>query len=146
MDITNLMKIAAQAFMNSSKSGEAGSGLDIGTLISAISGLLGSGQGGVDLSSLISKMNAGGFDSLVDSWLGDGANQSISSDQIKNIFGSDEISEFASRLELSREEAVGGLSEAIPQMVDKASSGGSLLDSIGGLSGALGMAGKLIGD
>jgi hypothetical protein len=32
---------------------------------------------------------------------------------------------------------------ALPQMVDKASSGGSLLDSIGGVEGVLGMAGKL---
>jgi uncharacterized protein YidB (DUF937 family) len=61
------------------------------------------------------------------------------------MFGSSKISEFASTLGLSQEEAAGGLSDAIPQMVDKASSGGSLLDSVGGLSGALGMAGKLFG-
>jgi hypothetical protein len=42
-------------------------------------------------------------------------------------------------------EAAGGLSDALPQMVDKASSDGSLLDSIGGVSGALGMASKLFG-
>ena len=34
-------------------------------------------------------------------------------------------------------------SEAIPQMVDKASSGGSILDFIGGATGALGFAKKL---
>ena len=61
------------------------------------------------------------------------------------MLGADKVSEFASRLGLSEEEAAGGLSEALPQMVDTASSGGSLLDSIGGLSGAMGMAGKLLG-
>lgn len=62
------------------------------------------------------------------------------------MFGSNQISEFASKLGLSQEEAAGGLSDAIPQMVDKASSGGSIMDSIRGLSGALGAAGKLFGN
>lgn len=61
------------------------------------------------------------------------------------MFGSDKISEFASKLGLSEDEAAGGLSEALPQLVDKTSSGGSLLESMGGLSDALGMAGKLFG-
>ena len=55
------------------------------------------------------------------------------------MFGSDKISEFASKLGLSEDEAAGGLSEALPQLVDKASSGGSLLESMGGISGALGI-------
>jgi uncharacterized protein YidB (DUF937 family) len=146
MDISNLLKIGAEAFINSNKSGEAGSGLDIGNLGSALSGLLGGGQGGIDLGSLVSKFSSAGLGNLVNSWLGDGANESISTDQITEMFGSNKISEFASKLGLSQEEAVGGLSDALPQMLDKASSGGSLLDSIGGLSGALGAAGKLFGD
>ena len=83
---------------------------------------------------------------MVNSWLGDGSNESISAGQITEMFGSNQISEFASKLGLSQEEAAGGLSDAIPQMVDKASSGGSIMDSIGGLSGALGAAGKLFGN
>ena len=145
MDITSLLRLGAEVFINSNKSGEAGSGLNIGNLVPILSGLLGGGQGGIDLSSLISKFSSAGLGNVVNSWLGDGANESISANQISEMFGSDQISEFASKLGLSQEEAAGGLSDAIPQMVDKASSGGSLLDSIGGLSGALGMAGKLFG-
>jgi hypothetical protein len=37
------------------------------------------------------------------------------------------------------------LKDALPQMIDKSSSGGSLLDNLGGLSGALGMAKKFLG-
>ena len=59
------------------------------------------------------------------------------------MLGPEKISEFASKLGLSNEEAADGLSEALPQMVDKASSDGSLLDSIGGVSGAINMASKL---
>ena len=145
MDITSLMRLGAEVFINSNKSGEAGSGLDIGNLVPVLSGLLGGDQGGIDLSSLISKFSSAGLGNVANSWLGDGANESISANQISEMFGSNQISEFASKLGLSQEEAAGGLSDAIPQMVDKASSGGSLLDSIGVLSGALGMAGKFFG-
>ena len=148
MDIASILRIGAQAFINSNKSGDAGSGLDIGALVTALSGLLGGGQGDgkFDIGSLISKFSSSGLDNIVSTWLGDGSNASITVNQIIEMFGSNKISEFASDLGLSQEEAAGGLSDAIPQMVDEASSGGSLLDSVGGLSGALGMASKLFGN
>jgi len=147
MDMIELLKMGAATFINSNKSGDAGSGLDIGNLTSALSGLVGGGRSnaGIDLGSLLSKMDSGGLGATAKSWLGDGNNEPISPDQITNMFGSDKISEFASKLGLSKDEAAGGLSEALPRMVDKASSGGSLLESMGGISGALGMAGKLFG-
>jgi hypothetical protein len=42
-------------------------------------------------------------------------------------------------------EAAEGLSEAMPQMVDKARSEGAFLDSLGGVEGALGFVKKLFG-
>ena len=146
MDIMDLMKTGAQIFIESNKSGDAGSGLDIGDLTSALSGIAGgSGRNGLDLGSLLSSMNSGGLGAIAQSWLGDGDNDSISPSQVTDMFGSDKISEFASKLGLSNEEAAGGLSDALPHIVDKASSGGSLLDSVGGVSGAIGLAGKLFG-
>lgn len=97
------------------------------------------------LGSLVSNMTSGGFGDIAQSWLGDGDNATVTPDQINNMFGADKISEFASNLGLSNDEAAGGLSDALPHMVDKASSGGSLLDSIGGISGAVDLAGKLFG-
>jgi uncharacterized protein YidB (DUF937 family) len=145
MDMANLLKMGATLFRDSKQSGDAGSGLDIGNLTSALSGLAGGGgsKGGFDIGSLLSKMDSGGLGAIAKSWLGDGNNEAISPNQISDMLGADKISEFASKLGLSNEEAAGGLSEAIPQMVDKASSGGSLLDSIGGVSGAISMASKL---
>ena len=146
MDIMNLVKMGAQIFIQSNKSGDAGSGLDIGDLASALSGLTGTtGSKGFDLGSLLSTMESGGLGAVAQSWLGDGSNDSISPSQVTDMFGSDKISEFASRLGLSTEEAAGGLSDALPHIVDNASSGGSLLDSVGGVSGAIGLAGKLFG-
>jgi len=146
MDMGDLLKMGANAFIQSKLSGDNGSGLDLGSLTSALSGLTGGGSdGGFDLGSLLGKMQSGGLADVAQSWLGDGDNAPIEDNQIKDLFGSDKISDFASQLGLSEEEAVGGLRDALPQVVDNASSGGSLLDSIGGISGAMDMAGKLFG-
>lgn len=146
MDMGDLLKIGAMAFINSKMSGNAGSSLDPGSLVSAISSLTGdSEEGGLDLGEIVSKMQNGNMGELVQSWLGDGENQPIEGNQVTEIFGSDKISEFASRLGLSREEAVGGLQDALPQVVDNASRGGSLLDAIGGISGAINLASKFFG-
>ena len=59
------------------------------------------------------------------------------------ILGAEKVSEFARQMGLSDDQAAGGLSAALPNMIDKASSGVSLLDSIGGIEGALNMAGRL---
>jgi len=146
MDMTDLLKMGASAFMNSNRSGDAGSGLDLGSLTSALSGLTGGGdEGGFDIGSLLGKMQGGGMAEMAQSWLGDGDNAPVEESHIKDLFGADKISEFASKLGLSEEEAIGGLRDAVPQIVDKASSGGSILDSIGGIGGAINMASKLFG-
>ena len=144
MNLTEIIQMGATVFRDSSRSGDAGSGLDIEQINSALSGMMGSG-GGLNLGSLLENLNTSGLGDVANSWLGDAANQGISPEQVGGAIGSDQISELASKLGLSVEEAAGGLSDALPQMVDKASSGGSLLDSIGGVEGAIDLAGKLFG-
>jgi len=146
MDMGSLLKMGASAFMNSDGSGEAGSGLDSDMLSNALASLTGdSAESGLDIGSLLGQMQSGGLAEMAASFLGDGANEEMSDNNITDLFGSDKISQFASQLGLSDSEAVGGLREAMPQMMDQASSGGSLLDSIGGISGAIGLASKLFG-
>lgn len=142
MDLNDIIKIGADAFSNSQGSGQAGSALDANAIISALSGLT-SGSGGLDISSLIGSMQSGGLGEVLQSWLGDDANAAISGQQIGDILGQEKVSDFASQLGLSQDEAIGGLQDALPKMVDNASSGGSLLDSVGGIQGALGLASKL---
>ena len=144
MNMNELLEMGASMFSKSNLSGDAGSNLDMGSLTSALSGLAGDGEG-FDLGSLVSNLRAGGLGEMAKSWLGDGANAGVSPEQITNALGSDKITEFASKLGISTDEAAGGLSEALPQMVDNASSGGSILDSLGGVEGVLGLAGKLFG-
>ena len=146
MDITQLVTIGAKAFMNSKGSGANGSNLDISSLTSALSGLTGGGSsGGLDIASLLGGMQGSGLSGILNSWLGDGENENISANQVTNLLGSDKVSAFAEQLGLSKEEAIGGLQDAMPQMVDKASSGGSLIDSLGGVSGMMNMANSFFG-
>lgn len=146
MDMGSLLQMGAAAFKNSTQSGDAGSGLDGDMLSTALASLTGSGaEGGLDIGAILGKMQSGGMAEMAASFLGDGANSQMSASNITDLLGSDKIAEFASKLGLSEEQAAGGLSEALPQMMDKGSSGGSILDSIGGISGAIGLAGKLFG-
>lgn len=144
MNIENLLNTGAQAFLDKLGTGE-GQQLSVQNVIDALSGLLGGGKGQIDLNGLLSKLNGAGLAGLAQSWLGDGANGSISASQITQIFSQDRLSNFANQLGLGQEQAITGLEGALPEMVDKASSGGKLLDSLGGAEGLLGMAAGLFG-
>ena len=142
MNMSDLLQLGATVFQKSKLSGDAGSNVDLSAIAAAFGGLTG-GKEGFDLTALIKNLNGGGLGEIASSWLGDGANAGVSPDQVTKALGPDTIAEFASKLGLSEDEASGGLSEALPHMVDKASSGGSLLDSLGGVEGLVGLAGKL---
>jgi len=142
--MNEIVKLGAKAFMDSKNSGDAGSNLDIGTITSALSELFG-GEGGFDISSLTGLLQGGGMGDMLQSWMGSGDNQEISTDQISNLLGSDKISSFASKLGLSEDDALGGLQDAVPKMLENASSAGALLDSVGGLGGAMSFAKNLFG-
>jgi len=143
MDIQQLLKIGAQAF-SSGIGGAESRGLSLDSIMQALAKLMPGDGKNVDLGALISQMKGGGLATLAQSWLGDGGNAGIGASQLLEIFGGDSIGRFADQLGLDQNTALEGLSNAVPEMVDKASSGGTL-DSLGGLSGLAGMAGKLFG-
>lgn len=141
----DLMKIGTQMLLNKITGGAG----DSGNAMSALSSLLGGGQsqdGGLDLGSLVSKMQGegGGLADIASSWLGNGSNQPIDSDQLRGLFGSEKVSQFANELGTDEDTALNGLSEALPNMVDQGSPDGSLLDSLGGIGGLASMASKFL--
>ncbi|MFT4725691.1 MAG: hypothetical protein ACI9UN_000186 [Granulosicoccus sp.] len=101
---------------------------DLGGVMEALSGLT-SGEG-LDIAGIAEKLKEGGLGDQVTSWLGDGDNSPVSADQLTNAFGSDKISEMASKLGLDTGSAAETLSQVMPSLMDKLSSGGSLLDSL----------------
>lgn len=118
-----------------------GDSIDLESIGGALQGLLGNGAGDIDLVGLAGKLSSSGeLGNILATWLGDGANAPISSDSLKDILGGDRIAEFAGQLGVDTDTAATGLAEAIPQMLDKASSGGNLLEAAGGIGGLMGSA------
>jgi uncharacterized protein YidB (DUF937 family) len=142
----DLLQLGTELIMNKLNLDRDGDGVPDG-VAGALAGLLGDENSNLDIAGLVSKMTQGGgsFQDMASSWLGDGDNAPIDFQQIKEIFGSEKISEFASNLGVDEDTAAGTLAEAIPQMVDKGSSGGSLLEAFGGVEGVLGAAKKFFG-
>ena len=97
----------------------------------------------MDIGSLVSGLQSKGLGDVAESWLGDGANKAISADQLKDVIGADKISAAAAQLGSDEGSLLAGLQDALPQMVDQSSKGGSLLDAVGGVGGLAGMAKKL---
>ena len=135
MDLKNM---ATQLLME-----KMGGNADAGTASSALDDLLGGG-GGFDLGRVVSQFTGEGGELAhkAQSWLGDGANEAISVDQIKQVIGSDKISAFAQKLGVDADTAGASLSQFLPEVIDKSSSGGNLLDSVGGVGGLRGLASR----
>lgn len=145
MDLTSLANSLAKQFLaDTNRDGQ----IDIGEAVSSLSNLLsGSGSASTpDLGGIVSKMQQTGLSEIVESWLGDGENQPISTNQIEEIFGSGQLTEFASSLNLDMETAESGLAKLVPELIDKSSSAGQLMDLVnaaGGLNGLSASLGKL---
>jgi len=135
MDIKSL---ATQLIMS-----KIGGANDSGAAASALDDLVG-GSNGFDLGDLVGKFTGSGGDlaSKAKSWLGDGSNDSISPTQLQDAIGGDKIEAFASKLGIGKEEASSSLSQILPELIDKSSQGGNLLDSVGGVKGLAGLASK----
>jgi uncharacterized protein YidB (DUF937 family) len=88
--------------------------------------------------------SSGDLSSVIGSWLGDGGNAGISAESVASLFGSAEMADFAAKLGVDPSDAMSALSGVLPQLMDKSSSGGNLLDSLGGAGGLLGAAKSLL--
>ncbi len=136
----DIMKLGAQLLAS-----KLGGNADSDQLTNMLGGLLGgSSNQGLDLGNLLSGLQSNGLENVVQSWLGDGANEDISESQIEGVFGAEKIQEMASQLGTDQGSLLSGLREALPQMVDKSSSGGNLLDSVGGVGGLASLASKFL--
>lgn len=102
---------------------------DADGIMDALSGLT-DGEG-LDVGGIVEKLKQGGLGDQVSSWLGDGDNAPVSADQLTNALGADKIGEMASKLGVDSGSAAETLSQAMPDLMDKLSSGGNLLDSVG---------------
>lgn len=138
----DMMKLAGQLL--ASKLGSNTSG-DSDMLQNVIGNLLGGDSNqGIDLGSIVGNLQNSGLGDIAQSWLGDGDNKDISRSQIESMLGSDKVAQAAEQLGADQNDLLRGLQNMLPQVIDKSSSGGSLLDSVGGLGGLASMASKFL--
>lgn len=103
-------------------SGMPGGGL--GDLLSSgLGGLLASGAaGGVlsgGLNELLKQFQQGGQGDVANSWVGTGPNKSISPADLARTLGADQINALIAQTGMSRDELIAGLSQALPEVIDK---------------------------
>jgi uncharacterized protein YidB (DUF937 family) len=79
-------------------------------------------HGGVQ--GIVAQLEQQGLGSTVRSWVGTGANQAITPDQIHQAFGSDAVKQIAARLNMTPEDLAAKLSQVLPQAIDKLTPGG----------------------
>jgi uncharacterized protein YidB (DUF937 family) len=108
--------------------GGGGGGLG-GLLGQILGGGAGGGMGGGGgLGSLLEQLQRAGFSEQANSWVGRGANQPIPPDAMSQIFGRGGIEEISRRAGISPAEASRGLSQLLPEVVDRITPDGDVPD------------------
>ena len=144
MDFGDLLRIGADLIQNNSD--EKTTGIDLDTISDALGSIFNSQDGNLDLSSILSNLQNGDLGAIVSSWIGSGENAPIEPDRVSELIGEDKLEEFANRLGVDSESAKQALADALPAVIDKATSQdsllGDLLDKVGGVEGAMDMLGS----
>lgn len=79
-----------------------------------------------DLQGLMNQLQQGGLGDQVKSWLGNGANQPITADQIREALGNDQVKQIAAHFGVPVDTALKLLAEHLPAAIDQASPNGKL--------------------
>jgi uncharacterized protein YidB (DUF937 family) len=90
-------------------------------MVTVVNGLI-EKHGGVQ--GIVAQLEQQGLGGTVRSWVGSGANQPITADQIHQAFGSDTVKQLAARVGMSPEDLAAKLSQILPQAIDKLTPGG----------------------
>ena len=104
-------------------SGQSGQSGEANPLVGILGNLLAQSGG---LQGLASKFAQSGQGNAFQSWVGMGENQPVSSGQIQNALGSEQVSAIASRLGVDPAVASNFLAEYLPKVVDKLTPAGKI--------------------
>jgi len=104
--------------------GGAGGNTGAGGVGAVLGGVLSGGTGG--LGSLLDQFQRAGFGEQVSSWVGGGQNLPISPAAIAQVFGGDALAQVAQQAGVSEAEASEGLSQLLPEVVDRVTPDGQL--------------------
>ena len=100
-------------------------------------------QGG--LGGLLDQFTRAGAGNAAQSWVGRGANQSVSPDQVTQALGPDVIGQIASQLGVGHGDAAGGIAHILPELIDKLTPHGQAPQGgLGSGDDIVGMLGKML--
>ena len=105
-------------------------------LVPMVSKLLADGG----LQKVLSGFQQQGLAEQANSWVGTGANEPISADDVRKVLGSDQLAKIAGQLGISEDDAATALAQVLPAVVDNVSPDGELPPA-GELDKALGQLG-----
>src|SRR6202167_533562 len=78
----------------------------------------------VGVQGIVAQLEQQGLGGTVRSWVGTGANQPITAEQIHQAFGSDAVKQLAAKIGMTPEDLAAKLSTILPQAIDKLTPGG----------------------
>ena len=85
------------------------------------------------LGNVIAQFEQNGLGAHAASWVGTGANQSISGDQLAQVFGSGAIGQIASQLGMDHGQASGALAQLLPEVINQLTPQGQVTSQSGDL-------------
>ena len=106
--------------------GGTGQGGGMGGLLTGLVPMVGELLAGGGLQKVLEGFQANGLAEQAGSWLGTGANEPISGDDVRKVVGSDELTKIAGQLGISETDAADALAQVLPAVVDKVSPDGQL--------------------
>jgi uncharacterized protein YidB (DUF937 family) len=95
----------------------------------------GGGGAGGGLGALMQQFQQAGLGGHMDSWISTGQNLPISPEQLMQVLGQGQVQQMAAASGMDTSEVAGGLSQILPQLIDKLTPGGQVPS--GGLDSAL---------
>ncbi len=95
------------------------------SLISAVLSMLSNPQSG-GIQGLIGQFTSKGLGNIIASWIGKGENLPISREQIKTVFGSEQLNAIAAKAGVSPEAASTGLTQILPELIDRLTPNGEI--------------------
>jgi uncharacterized protein YidB (DUF937 family) len=109
--------------------GRSGSSGGLGDILGQV---LGGGSGGSGslggLGGLLEQFQRAGFGDQASSWVSTGRNQPLPPDALEQVFGRGGLAEIARRAGVSEGDASRGLSQLLPEMVDRMTPDGQMPD------------------
>ncbi len=106
-----------------------GGGAANSPLQTVLSSILSGASGGNGLPGLVEQFNKAGLGQVVGSWISNQPNQPVSPSALGQVFGQNQVSQWAQQTGMSQDSILGELSKMLPHAVDHLTPGGEIPSS-----------------